>query len=144
MIEIRESEPDFDSLPQVEASIYTPRNVVFKSGGISYIDYQGRAMGIHDKKTINFSILSRDSDLLYESVYLFLRSQVRAFLDWQHMHRVHALAVSICGHAIVVLLPSDDGQLYRGNRPLSWVGVYTFVFSLGDPDQVWPGIIEDT
>jgi len=110
LIEIIDAEPDYDSLPQVEASIYTPRNVVFKSGDISYIDYQGHALGIYDKKTNNFSIQSRDADLLYESVYLFLLSQVGAFLDEQHMHRVHALAVSIYGHAIVVLLPSGGGK----------------------------------
>lgn len=110
LIEIIDAEPDYDSLPQVEASIYTPRNVVFKSEDVSYIDYQGRAIGIHDKKNNKFSIQSRDADLLYESVYLFLLSQAGAFLDEQHLHRVHALAVSICGHAIVVLLPSGGGK----------------------------------
>jgi len=110
LIEMIEADPDYDALPEVEASIYTPRNVVFKKGDISYIDYQGRAIGIHNKKTNHFKIQSRDPDLLYEAVYLFLLSQVGAFLDEQHMHRVHALAVSICGHAVVVLLPSGGGK----------------------------------
>ncbi len=110
LIEIIDAEPDYEALPEVEASIYTPRNVVFKSGDVSYIDYQGRGIGIYDKKTNNFTIQSRDADLLYEAVYLFLLSQVGAFLDEQHMHRVHALAISICGHAVVVLLPSGGGK----------------------------------
>ncbi len=109
-IEIIDEDPDYDSLPQVEASVYTPRNVVFKSKDVSYIDYQGRAIGVHSKKTNFFRIQSRDTDLLYEAVYLFLLSQAGAFLDGQHIHRVHALAVSICGHAILVLLPSGGGK----------------------------------
>jgi len=110
LIEIIDAEPDYDALPEVEASIYTPRNVVFKSAGVSYIDYQGRAIGIHNKKTNSFIIQGRDADLLYEAVYLFLLSQIGAFLDGQHMHRVHALAISIYGHAVVVLLPSGGGK----------------------------------
>lgn len=110
LIEIIDTDPDYEALPEVEASIYTPRNVVFKSGDVSYIDYQGRGIGIHDKKAKNFTIQSRDADLLYEAVYLFLLSQVGAFLDERHMHRVHALAVSICDHAVVVLLPGGGGK----------------------------------
>jgi len=109
-IELIDAEPNYAALPEVEASIYTPRNVVFKSGDVSYIDYHGRGIGIHDKKTNSFKIQSRDADLLYEAVYLFLLSQVGAFLDEQHLHRVHALAISICGHAVVVLLPGGGGK----------------------------------
>ena len=43
LIEIVDSEPDYDALPELEASIYTPRNIVFKSKKISYIDYQEAA-----------------------------------------------------------------------------------------------------
>jgi len=109
-VEMVSEKPDYNSLPQVEASIYTPRNVVFKSGSVSYIDYQGRAIGFHDEKAHLFRIQGLDADLLYEAVYLFLLSHVGAYLDEHHMHRVHALAVSICGHAIVVLLPSGGGK----------------------------------
>ena len=76
LVEIIDAYPDYEALPEVEASIYTPRNVVFKLKGVSYIDYQGRGIGIHDKKTNNFGIQSRDADLLYEAVYLFLLSQI--------------------------------------------------------------------
>jgi len=109
-VEIIDSEPDYDALPEVEASVYTPRNVVFKSNNISYIDYQGRAIGIHDSIADSFRIQSRNPDLLYESVYLFLLSQIGAYLDKRGMHRVHALAVSIYGNAVLVLLPGGGGK----------------------------------
>jgi len=109
-IEIIDADPDYDALPEVEASIYTPRNIVFKSKGISYIDYQGRGIGIHDTNSNHFKIQSRSSDLLYEAVYLFLLSRIGAVLDERGMHRVHALGVSIFGRAVLVLLPGGGGK----------------------------------
>lgn len=109
-IELIDEIPDYDSVPQVVASVYTPRNVVFKQGHMSFIDYQGRGLAIHDSESDTFSIQSPDPDLRYEAVYLFLLSQIGAYLDSTGLHRVHALAVSIKGRAVLVLLPGGGGK----------------------------------
>ncbi|MDX2463010.1 MAG: hypothetical protein QNK31_00735 [Porticoccus sp.] len=109
-IQLIDSEPDYDRLPPVTASVYTPRNVVFKQDGVSYIDYQGRGLGIYDESNRVFQVISRDSDLAYEAAYLFLLSRVGSYLDNKGMHRVHALAISVAGKAVLVLLPSGGGK----------------------------------
>lgn len=109
-IELIDELPDYDSVPPIEASIYTPRNVVYKEGNVSFIDYQGRGLGIHDSNSDTFIIQSPDPDLRYEAVYLFLLAQIGAYLDSTGLHRVHALAVSIMGRAVLVLLPGGGGK----------------------------------
>ncbi|MCW5983494.1 MAG: hypothetical protein KIT09_35715 [Bryobacteraceae bacterium] len=114
IIEVLDQEPDYCCLPSCVASVYTPRNVVFRAGDVSYIDYSGRGLAIHDQSTGQFIVYSRDQDLLYESVYLYLISQASSFLDSKHWHRVHALGVSVHGRAILVLLPMGGGKSTLG------------------------------
>lgn len=110
VIEILDQEPDYDGLPISDASVYTPRNVVYRNGTVRYLDYQGRGIGICDSRRGGFRIQSRDPDLLCESVYLYLLSEIGQFLDRKRMHRVHALGVSIAGRAVLVLLPMGGGK----------------------------------
>jgi len=109
-IEMIDSAPDFGNLPDLEATIYTPRNVVYRCPDQSYIDYQGSGLGVHDHVGQKFTMYSENPDLRYEAVYLFLLSQIGKYLDERGMHRVHALAVSISGRAILVLLPGGGGK----------------------------------
>lgn len=109
-IRLIDAEPNYNSLPPVAASVYTPRNVVFKQGGVSYIDYQGRGLGILDPETRVFEMMICDADLVYEAVYLFLLSKIGAYLDEKGIHRVHALGISVKGKAVLVLLPSGGGK----------------------------------
>jgi len=114
LIEMVEAEPDYSSLPVCDASVYTPRNVVYRAGGRSYIDYSGRGLAVHDPAAGSFRITSRRKDLLYESAYLYLLSSIGQFLDSRRFHRLHALAVSIQGRAILVLLPMGGGKSTLG------------------------------
>lgn len=113
-IEMVEAEPGYESLPACDASVYTPRNVVYRVGEISYIDYSGKGLAIHNPAGSSFRVTSRDRHLLYESVYLFLLSQIGQFLDAKRLHRLHALAVSVNGKAILVLLPMGGGKSTLG------------------------------
>ena len=113
-IEMLEEEPDYESLPVLEASVYTPRNVVYRSGGRLYLDYHGHGLGFHDPASGGFRIASRDACLLYEACYLFLLSQISQYLDGRRMHRVHALGVSLNGRAILALLPMGGGKSTLG------------------------------
>ncbi|MCP5110845.1 MAG: hypothetical protein GY953_08430, partial [bacterium] len=55
-IEMVEADPDYESLPVCDASVYTPRNVVYRAGGKSYLDYSGRGLGVHDPAAGSFRI----------------------------------------------------------------------------------------
>lgn len=122
-IELIDGEPPYDCVPSVEASVYTPRNVSYRHGPLTYIDYRGRALGIHDRATGNFRVTSRDKNLLYETAYLFLLSQISEFLDHRGLHRVHALAVDVAGRAVLVILPMGGGKSTLGADLLKYPDV---------------------
>ena len=119
-VELVQTFPPYDSVPSATATVYTPRNVSFRCGDHTYIDYSGRGLAIFDQMKGNVRIYSTDSELLYEAAYLFLLSQVSEFLDARRMHRVHALAVSLDGRAVLVLLPMGGGKSTLGAELLKY------------------------
>jgi len=106
--------PPYESAPWKEASVYTPRNISFREGGLTYIDYSGRALAVFDDAKKSIEIYSFNRDLLYEAAYLFLLSQLGEQLDRRGFHRVHALGFSIHGKAALVLLPMGGGKSTLG------------------------------
>lgn len=119
LLELLESDPPYDELPASAATVYTPRNVSYRSGSLTFIDYSARALGIHNRATGDFRVFSRHTDLLYEAAYLFLLSQCGEALDRRHLHRVHALGVSIANRAALVLLPMGGGKSTLGSHLLN-------------------------
>jgi hypothetical protein len=119
-IEIEERAPDYDGLPVCDASVYTPRNTVYRNNGHSYIDYHGKGLGVYEAGKRSFQIVSRDPHVLYEASYLFLLSQIGAALDRKRMHRLHALAVSVNGRAVLALLPMGGGKSTLGDYLLRY------------------------
>ncbi|MBI5280599.1 MAG: hypothetical protein HY858_02870 [Candidatus Solibacter usitatus] len=113
-IEVAEEAPRYEGLPAGAASIYTPRNVVYRNGKRAYVDYHGKALGTHDLEHGGFRVQSLDPNLLYESCYLFLLSQISEYLDRRGMHRIHALGASLNGRAILVLAPMGGGKSTLG------------------------------
>lgn len=113
-IRIRNAEPDYNQLPPLIANVYTPRNVSYRDGDLTYADYHGRGLGTHNRATGDFEIVSRSADLQYEACYLFLLAQLGEALDRRHMHRVHALGISINKRAGLVLLPMGGGKSTLG------------------------------
>ena len=103
-------DPPYDEVPTRAASVYTPRNVSFLEGSCMYVDYSGRALAIYDWDHHTFRVYSRDSDLLYEATYLFLLSRIGEFLDALHLHRIHAMALSYHGRAVLAILPMGGGK----------------------------------
>jgi hypothetical protein len=114
VIEIVDRDPPYDDHAGAYATVHTPRNVSYRSGSLTIVDYFGRALGIHDPQAASFRLFSRDPDLLYEATYLYLLSQCGERLDARGLHRVHALAVSIDNHAALVLLPMGGGKSTLG------------------------------
>lgn len=110
IIEMIGEEPPLEDLPPSVAVVYTPRNVAYRNGHTRYIDYHGRALGVHDLVTGNFKIFSRDLNLLYEATSLYLLSQIGKRLDSRGLHRIHALGFAVMRQAILVLLPMGGGK----------------------------------
>jgi hypothetical protein len=109
-IELVSGVPDYDSLPVCDAAVYTPRNVVYRHQGQRIIDFSGRGLGKYDAQQSRFRMVSEDPHLVYEAAYLFLLSQIGQALDSRRLHRLHALAMSHRGRAILVLLPMGGGK----------------------------------
>jgi hypothetical protein len=118
-----EGTPSFDGLPACEASVYTPRNVVYRNGTKTYLDYHGKGLGTHDLAGGGFQIVSQDPNLAYEASYLFLLSQVGQYLDKRRMHRIHALGMSLSGRAVLVLAPMGGGKSTLGAGMLEYPDV---------------------
>jgi hypothetical protein len=122
-VELVEGAPEYDCLPVCDAAVYTPRNVVYRHQGRRIIDFSGRALGIYDAKESRFQIVSEDPHLVYEAAYLFLLSQIGQALDGRGLHRLHALAMSHRGRAILVLLPMGGGKSSLGASLLRQSGM---------------------
>jgi hypothetical protein len=122
-IELFDTDPPYGELPDVKATVFTPRNVSYRNGDLTFVDYMGRALGIHDRKRGGFQVFSRDPDLLFEAAYLFVLSQSGEFLDSHGLHRVHALGVSIQNRAALVLLPMGGGKSTLGASLLLLPGI---------------------
>lgn len=119
-IEIFQTDPPYDRVQHASGPVFTPRNVSFRSGETTFLDYSGRALGIHDPQERTFQVYSLNADLLYEVTYLFLLSQTGEFFDAHGRHRVHALCVSIASKAALVLLPMGGGKSTLGSQLLQF------------------------
>jgi hypothetical protein len=102
--------PPYADLPSIPASVITPRNVCFRDGKVTYIDYFGRGLAVLDRRRNDCVAYAPDPDLLHEIAYLFVLSTVGKHLDKRGIHRVHALGISYQGRGVLLLLPSGGGK----------------------------------
>jgi len=109
-IEVFDAPPPYDSLPDLPASIYTPRNTCYRGKEGVFIDYSGEALEIYEHETKNCRIFSTSPDRRREISYLSILSIVGQYLDSRHMHRLHALGISRNGRAILILIPKGGGK----------------------------------
>jgi len=109
-VELVTEHPPYDAVPNRTATIYTPRNVSFTLGGDTYIDYGGRALAIWHRDRQLFQIYTQDPDIQYEAGYLFLLSRIGEYLDNRHMHRIHAMAMSVNDRAVLAIMPMGGGK----------------------------------
>lgn len=109
-IEIWTEAPSYLNVPESVATTYTPRNVAFTKDGCTYIDYSGRALAVWDRSLRSFRIYSLDDHIQYEAAYLFLLSRIGEYLDQRHTHRIHAMAMSVNGRAVLAILPMGGGK----------------------------------
>jgi len=112
-----------DLLPQVKATLHTPRNIVYRDGDLTYIDYFGRALTVCWVKEGRCRILCLDRDLAHEIAFLTILSQVGESLDAMDLLRVHALGVEAGGRAVLILLPMAGGKTTLALKLLGLEGV---------------------
>src|SRR5262245_56099396 len=65
-LELHIAMPPYDGLPAVPASVFTPRNVSFKNGRTTYIDYFGQALAIFDRDRSHCGVYGTSIELLQE------------------------------------------------------------------------------
>jgi hypothetical protein len=104
------SDPPYNSLPSIPATVVTPRNVSFRHGPTTFVDYFGRGLLILDTGRKSCDIYATDFDLIREIAYLFLLSTVGQHLDARRLHRIHAMGVNYRSHGVLLLLPSGGGK----------------------------------
>lgn len=109
-IDLHLATPPYDDLPSLPASFFTPRNVCFKSGDTTYIDYFGKGLSIFNRERQHCTIYGEDADLVHEICYLFILSTCGQYFDDKRIHRIHALAVSKKNKGVLLLLPSGGGK----------------------------------
>lgn len=109
-IDVFAEKPDFASLPDLKASIYTLDYVCYHMKEEVFTDYHGKALRVFNTKRKNYRIFSDNADLRNEISYLTVLGAVGQFLDSKHIHRVHALGIGRNGKAILILLPEKGGK----------------------------------
>ena len=102
--------PDYADLPPLKASVYSPRNICYTNGHMSFIDYFGSALSIYDRTRQSLDIYSERLHLLHEIIYLTVISRVCEQLERKRMHRVHAFAVELNGQCALFMMPSGCGK----------------------------------
>lgn len=102
--------PDYDALPPLTATVYTPRNICYSEGDVTYIDYFGRALALYDRGRRSLDVSCGDLDLLHEIVYLTILSRVSETLERDGLHRIHAFGLQSGGEAALFLMPSGGGK----------------------------------
>ena len=119
--------PDYDSLPALRATIYSPRNICYTQDTTTYIDYFGKALSVYDRAAKRIDIYSDDLHLLHETVFMTFLSRVGELLERRKMHRVHGLCFEKDGRAFIFMAPSGCGKttlgmaLMKRNLPLKLV-----------------------
>ena len=140
LIIIPESYPR-SSLPLLKASLQSPRNMVYRTDGVTYVDYFGRAMSVYHTALRRWEIYCQDRDLAHEVAFLTILSRVGRHLDSVGLHRVHALGVEVGNRAVLVLLPMAGGKTTLALRLLEAKGVKLLSEDsplLGPDCQIYP------
>jgi hypothetical protein len=109
-IEVFNESPGFESLPDINASIYSVNYVSYQGNQESYTDYHGKGLRIFDPNKNKYRIFSADYNLRHEISYLTILSATGKFFDSKHIQRVHGLGISRNGKAILILLPEKGGK----------------------------------
>jgi len=108
--EIFNEAPNYSQYPPLKATHYSPRNICYRQGDLTFIDYFGHGLTIIDHSTNIYRIFSADAHLRHEIVFLTVLSLTGQELDSKSIHRVHGLGLEINHKALLLLMPSGGGK----------------------------------
>jgi len=111
------------TLPRLQALQHTPRNVVYRDGDRSYLDYGGRGLSVISDGGRRCEIHCDERHLAHEAAFLTVLSHVGAHFDRTGRTRVHALGLETGGRAVLLMLPSSGGKTTMALRMLQTDGV---------------------
>ena len=114
VLEVHRRAPDYSALPSIRVAVYTPRNVCYPDGPLTYIDYFGKALVVHDRARGRFEVVSESVHLLHDIVFLTLLSRVGEHLEKARKHRVRALRVESQGSSPLFMTPPGGGKTTLG------------------------------
>lgn len=109
-IVVKEEAPAYESLPPIEASFSTPRNIVYKDKDHKIIDYFGKGVVVQNNNQAVYCIYGSERNFLIEAFYLLVLSLLGQFCDKKGLLRVHALALSYQDKAILLMMPQGGGK----------------------------------
>lgn len=109
-IAIRQTAPPYRNLPALEATFFTPRNVVYQDTNRKIIDYFGKGIVLQNGNGSVYEIYGEQKNFLDEAFYLLILSLLGQFCDAKGMLRIHAFAFSHRDKAVLVLLPQGGGK----------------------------------
>ncbi len=115
--------PDYDRFGELTAAFVTPRNVVFKSGGRTVVDYFGRAVSVVDRDSRRVTVQGEDAHLVHEAAYLYLLSHIGQHVESLGFMRLHAVGLVGQSGAVAVMMPSGGGKSTLAVRALKEPGV---------------------
>lgn len=110
--------PDYDSQGDLTSAFVTPRNVVYRAGRRTAIDYFGRALAVLERGSEALCVQGEDAHLVHEAVYLYVLSRVGEHLDARGLPRLHAVGLAGREGAVAVVLPSGGGKSTLALRAL--------------------------
>ncbi len=121
--EVVSETPMRTGLPRLAATLHTPRNIVYRAGNVSYLDYSGRGLMVVHHDQNSYRVQCAERDLAHEIVFLTMLSQVGEHLDRIGLHRVHALGIQTGERATLILLPMGGGKTTIALRMLDAGGI---------------------
>lgn len=122
-VEVERRAPDFDRFGEVRASFVTPRNVVYQGGGMTVVDYFGKAVSVLDHGRTRLTVQGEDEHLVHEAAYHYLSSRIGEHLESNGLTRLHALAMVGRQGAVAIMLPSGGGKSTLALRALRDDGI---------------------
>ena len=109
-IEIKETDPPYETFPDLKASFSTPRNIVYNGQDTKIIDYFGKGVLVEDDKRLIYTFYSCDRNFLQEAFYLLVISLFGQYCDRNGLLRIHALALAYNDTAILLPVPPGGGK----------------------------------
>jgi len=119
VVEVGCRPPAFGDHGPLRASFVTPRNVVYQCGGVTLVDYFGRALLVLDRAHDRATVEGEDFALVREAVQNLVISRVGEHLNRVGLVRLHALGLAGAQGGVAVTMPSGSGKSTLALRALA-------------------------